>query len=95
MASTLPTEKMLCLSQGLFYIYIFLFIEDISHYMCYRKLYKTTAVLKYWYAGQGEPRLPTVSMNKNMYESALRMLLLESDGNIDKSVLQVSQKCGI
>lgn len=44
-----------------------------------RNYYKTTAVVKYWTGGAGKDAdgLPSVSLNRNLFESILRDLLIE------------------
>lgn len=67
-----------------------------------RGLFNTTAVVKYWHAGAGQPKLPTVNLNKDAYASVCRMVLVEGtayalpDANASaategtkKSILQV------
>jgi DNA mismatch repair protein MSH2 len=59
-----------------------------------RKMYKTTAVVKRWFAGSNEPRLPTVNMNKSMYENVLRAVLLEPGDSSDKSIVNLFEGSG-
>ena len=56
-----------------------------------RCVFRSTAVVKHWNAGTGMPRLPTVSLNRKMFEAALRAVLI--DGGAANAGGQV--KCAV